>query len=521
MNTTRSYRQISWLIIVCLILISLVIQLNIFINGDTSWSIEIFNRLMHGKRYYYDIFEVNPPLAPFLYAPSLLLAKVLHVRLRYTLIAYLFSLFLGCFFVARHCLLRILTYTKTHYYLLLVGIAFIEFNLFTYSFGEREQLMLTLVLPYILLAILQVYQTSCQHPSKHLSIKLRVLVGLMAAFGFCLKPYFFITFAFVELYLMWFHRSLKRCLRIESILPVAFGVIYVLLVWWLFPNYLLKVVPLTARLYLPYYNLSWPALLNNSLTYFLLITLALVVWGIKGKRLKPMYFLFSLAALGFYGSYLFQLKPWYYHKLPCIAMACLLLSMLAYDAIAYARLHYKKTLFAMVQLCLSLYLLIYPLNNLVLRAANAIDSYHSSKKISNHFIRFIQQHHYHGTIIPLSSTMAPVTYIVQSTQLRSGSRYGNAAILLVGLLHLERSGKPLPAFFSSAKRYFLQSNYEDITQHQPCYLLVDEHRYKKYFGTIQVNLLTYLAQDRRLKTVLANYHSVYKYDGYNLYAPQK
>ncbi len=517
MNTSHR-RLISWSLTLLFVVTSLTIQLNQFINGDASWLLEVASRLLAGKHYYTSIFEVNPPLAPLIYAPSVLIAKAFHLPLRYTFISYLFILFIACFFVARHCLIKLSSLVELPYYTLLTGIAFIELTLFTYSFSEREQMLLVFTVPYFLVCMIQLY-SNASHFKKNLTPTLLILVGLMAGIGFCLKPYFFTAFILIELCLCWQKRSLWYWLRIKTTLPVLFGALYVVLTWLLFPNYLFKVIPLAQRLYIPYYNLSWTQLVNSSLTYYVIMITALVVFGHKNKALRFIYVVLCLAMIGFYFTYLLQFKPWYYHKLPCVAVGVLLLLLLSHDAINQIQQGEATIWISVIQFIIAIYLFSYPISNAYYRTRFSTTKYHATNSVANQFIRFIKQHHYQGFLLDLSPSMSPATYIVDSTSLNYGSRYGNATILLVGLLHIERSGEKPPAFYQEARQYFFSSINQDIRTYRPCYLFVDESRHKKYFGTMRVNLLAYLKQYQPLAKLLTGYHKVAAYGHFALYAP--
>ena len=165
------------------------------INHDAIWQIWIGRKLLHGATLYTDIIEVNPPLWFWMAVPLAGVGEMFAIEARLIVIG---------FFIAAIGLSLFLT--PARYRLLLFGVLVL---MPLRDFGQREHFTLIATAPYVFTIAARKEGVEVGHP---------LLIGLFAAFGFALKPYFAIAPLALEL-LIWSEAS---CLT-RNLGPGALG----------------------------------------------------------------------------------------------------------------------------------------------------------------------------------------------------------------------------------------------------------------------------------------------------------
>ena len=70
--------------------IAALTQTFFLLNHDVSWCIHAASRLLAGGTYMKDFFDINPPLALYLYTPPVILGAFFHIGIMYALPIYIF-----------------------------------------------------------------------------------------------------------------------------------------------------------------------------------------------------------------------------------------------------------------------------------------------------------------------------------------------------------------------------------------------------------------------------------------------
>ena len=219
-----------------------MIQSTILLNHDVSWLMQASKRMFEGGSYTQDFFELNPPMILYIYIPVVYLVKLLSIS---TIIA----LRIWIFFLASCSLFMCYFFLRTNTWLLLC-IATTFLILPIYEFGQRESILLILMMPYLLLI-------SHRLEAGAIGAFYAFGIGLFSGFGFALKPYFLLTPILLELYVFSRNKSNYSCKRPELIALMLVLLTYMLSVIVFHRDYLTLVVPLVSNFYYASLHFSW------------------------------------------------------------------------------------------------------------------------------------------------------------------------------------------------------------------------------------------------------------------------
>ena len=216
----------------------------------SSWGdkvLTIFNAkmLFEGRELYKDIFTVQPPLIDYIYLLPVYLAAHLPIipADKCLVLLTIFSILLSIY-----TSLQIIKFNpefnnkkKQIEFCLLLAFVLIFFNQ-QFHFADREHLFFCLALPYFMRWLPSVSQSN-------IPIKIRVIIGVMAAIGFCIKPYFFIMFIFIQLSYFLLQRNLRILLSVENFIIYLFTSLYIASIWIFTPEYINIVLPMALETY--------------------------------------------------------------------------------------------------------------------------------------------------------------------------------------------------------------------------------------------------------------------------------
>jgi hypothetical protein len=294
-------------------------------HPDLAFYLYAAGRVLDGAVLYRDIVEINPPLIIWLNVPAVRLARLLSISdiLAYRLIV---SLVIGVMLLLCHRIASRIRYqgkTLGTPYLLLV-LWFALFPLAGHDFGQREHLVLALLLPYLLLAVARVQGT----PGP---VSETLAVGMLAGVGLSLKPPFLLAWLAIE----GFRRAQAKADRwrmtpelLGTLLAVA---CYLAAVVALTPDYF-QVVAVFGPAYTRFMRRSFldvtvlaPA---APLVLFVLLAFVAVRRSAGGARASSLSLL-AAATIGAYASASLQHKGFTYHFYPAVALALTLLALIA------------------------------------------------------------------------------------------------------------------------------------------------------------------------------------------------
>lgn len=323
-----------------LLLYEIHLLLGLFPGHDQSWYLYGAQRLLAGDQLYGPhLTEVNPPLILWFNEIPAAFASLLHLSattvMRVMVLALSFASALWSVSI-----LRRQSWMTGWRVLTLMGFAIVasSFVIRLYNFGQREQLLMILVIPYILAA--------ATSQARRLPWPEFCLLGLVAGIAICFKPQQWLIIAALEIFLALDRRSLRRAISPEFLLLIATIAAYVLIVLIGNPLYLKQVVPLLLDSYWALGNLKPMDIVLSHRSYALYLALVLLpICMIKRRSLRAPAIPIALlcCSLGASVAFAMQGAGWVYHGYPALACLFLAVSFLVLEAVHSRRATLEAT----------------------------------------------------------------------------------------------------------------------------------------------------------------------------------
>jgi hypothetical protein len=319
---------------------TIVCLIPVQIYGDASWYLYAAGRVLDGAHVgETDLVDVNPPLIIWLSLIPAALSRALGVLpqtgLRFCLAALAAISTVWCGSLVRRC-------HHDNANMMAVWLAIVILwaaTAYPWNYlGEREQILILLVLPYLVAAAMRV-------DGMTLKAWEGIAIGLLAAVGFSLKVQHLGVVAGVELLLTW-HLGWQRSTRRPELLALILGgLAYALAVLIFATDYVTKIVPLAYHAYLDYDRQPLAALLEPG-RFVKIAGLTTVFLALRRRLLyRSLGDIFIIAALGFTLGYLIQEKGWQYQFIPASACYIILVGVMASEVLSrWAALRQQRLL---------------------------------------------------------------------------------------------------------------------------------------------------------------------------------
>jgi hypothetical protein len=309
------------------------------LHHDCALYLFYTGRYLDGARLYTDIAEINPPLAFWLTVPPVWAARQLAAApgpdlLAAVFVAYVVALAGLSLLLAQHLARGLPGLPPRRRQALLLAAFAVLVPGAVAVFGEREHLLVILTLPYLFLAARRTAGGRIGWP-------LAAAVGLLAAAGFLLKPYFLIVPLALEIHRLasagptgasgaparW-----RRPIRPETVALGLAGLAYALAILLATPAYLQQIVPLLTATYQAYESPLRDVLVRPEVVWFL-VAAGLLGWGWRsGSSRGALPDTLLLAAAGWLAAYVLQSKAWIYELYPASALLALWFAALGLPA---------------------------------------------------------------------------------------------------------------------------------------------------------------------------------------------
>lgn len=308
---------IYWLLpLFILCLFTFIFQSHIYLHKDTAMvthNAAVF--MLHDQTYAKPIFDSNPPLIFYVSMPPIFLAKLIDVNLLDLLRLYIICMAIASISLSHYFFKKLFKTNNTLIYIMSFSYAFVLLVLPIDNIGQREHFLIILSTPYFFLA-------ACRLENIPIKNWLAILIGIMAAIGFALKPFFLITLMLIELIFIVRKKNIWGWVRIESLTAVLFILSYGLSVIVLCPDFFHIVLPS----FMPMYDAVRKPLSQLTLhPFFLLCCGALILpIAMKGQtKYLSLMTIFSVAIVGYLISFLIPGALWKYHLFPAEAISFL------------------------------------------------------------------------------------------------------------------------------------------------------------------------------------------------------
>ncbi len=299
-------------------------------DHDQTWLLYAAKRVASGVQLDGPrLVETNPPLIIWVSLIPVLLAKLFHVRPAAMLNACVGVLVVG----STAWSVRVLRVAGvlTGQVLLFVGVCITllaETLVTNADIGQREQLVVILLLPYVF--------SAASGAAAHLSIVELCALGVVGGVGICLKPQEVLALACFEIFLALGTRSLRRLARPDFLALFLTACLYLLLVRWITPLYLSHTVPLLGATYWAFGEDTVRTLAGGSPAFFAIFLIALVSCFVLRRRLRHGTLPWGLlgCTTGATIAYLQQHTGWGNHEFPQTAFLILAVSLIAIDLLS-------------------------------------------------------------------------------------------------------------------------------------------------------------------------------------------
>ena len=510
-SESRFERGLTWAAGLVLLL-ALLAEFRSLIRPDTGFLLDAAGRVLDGAVIYRDVVEINPPLIIWL---NMIAVEVSRLSGLSDMVVYRVGftlLLLGCLGVAMTVVRCFLLPGEARLQrLLLPALAFVLFALPGRDYGEREHLVLGLVLPYAFLAAARAGGTPVPGGWGWLA-------GGLAGLGFALKPHFLLLWPALEC-----APRLRRQLPWWRVLPetAAIGLVlagYLGAIALVTPQYFELVSRLAGAYTRFLYDPFWHLLVTGpgaAVTFLaLLATVAL-----RQRAGHPaLWDGLALATVAAYLAGAAQQKGLDYHFYPSLGLAVVLLVLVTTDlrsppARLAERLYRVVAASALVTVAASA---------LVHAAAGAI-GYDPQRAEFETRVRIVREHAGNGRVFVMSYHIGSTYPLINYSGVRSASRFPQLWILPAAYWDELHADAPLRfrdrAQMGPVERYLNDAAFADFERYQPTVLVVLRHaRDLPTNGLRRLDYIAYFGRDPRFAPLLRRYQWVADVGEYAVYA---
>jgi len=274
------------------------------LSHDISWYLISTGWWLDGVQIYSDILELNPPLAFYLTAIPVWVARITGLDPMTAFKGFVFVLVAGSLIMSQRLLIRETQLNPLARYGVLTVAAIGLLLLPIGDFGQRDHLFAILFLPFFIMNLLT-------HPAP---VRVRIAIAVWATFGIALKHYFVLLPFAIFLCQVIATRSLRVLFRVEYLVIATLLVLYVVASFILHPAYFDSVIPLTVQVY-GAFDTSFLATLFRA--RFLIVVLFVAVALLIINRARPLSNSVAvLTGVATIAIFLIQSKGWSYHLIP-------------------------------------------------------------------------------------------------------------------------------------------------------------------------------------------------------------
>jgi hypothetical protein len=318
----------AWLFVAVCVVFSATICFQTSLDPDLSVHVELAKRMLAGEKLYKDMFEVNLPMVAYSVMPAVLLSLAVDYNVMHVLAAYNIVLACFCFGLCHRVLLHYSRYNEDVTYRFAVKIALavalflLPFLLAKNAFGEKPHIFFMMFLPYVFLYFADVGRVS---------LGLRLSVGVVAALGVCMKPYYaLVLFAFWG-WTCLTKRGFQWVFRVEHIAVVAVGLLYIADFLIFYPNYMSDVLPQAMLGYGAYSRLTESASLYSRVSVFMVPAVLMYLFSAK----RPFETLLMVLMVASVVQVFLQHGRWHYVLMPAIGFSLLVAIIMIHEGVMY------------------------------------------------------------------------------------------------------------------------------------------------------------------------------------------
>jgi hypothetical protein len=500
-------------VLAALVAFAFAAEITRVIPSDSGFLLYAAGRVLDGARLYVDILEINPPLIIALNIPVVLAARALDLPevLLYRLAVVV--VLLACIGLTARALGYLIPAdeaARRRWVVLLL--ALVLFPLAGPNFGQREQLLLALASPFLVLAAARAAGDSVPRWEA-------VAIGLLGGCAFALKPHFLLLWVAIEAHLMAQRRSWVPRVRPESLGAAGFLLAYGVIVLLVTPDYVRMVRLLGASylrfLYDPFLHLlvTGPGVL---LSFF-----AVLAWIALSRRVRhpALCQILAIALVGSLIAAAAQQKGLRYHFYPTFGIGVVLIGVVAADSWGVLKGPAERLYHVLASAVLATVTLMTLIESGLQLAGRgerrggpelpSLSRLVSDKAAGQPV--FVMSYHI-GSAFPLINYSGAVL----------GSRFHHLWILAADYLDLLKSPEPLryrePAAMPPSERFLNDAVLADLQRYRPKLLIVLRHaRDDPSNGYRRLDYIRYFGRDARFAAIFEQYQELDVVGNYVVY----
>lgn len=490
---------------------SLLAELRSYARPDTGFLLDAASRVLDGARLYVDVVEINPPLVVALNAVAVLCARALGVSEILVYRVGVTAVLLAALGLSTLWLRRLLPGELGLQRALVLMLAFVLFALAGPDFGEREHLVLALLLPYLLLV-------ASRGLGHRIPAHQGLWPGVVAGIAFALKPHFLLVWFGVEAWLRGTRRVPRAGLLPETLGVAGILVTYVLLIVVLTPEYL-DVVRLLAGPYSRFlYDPFWHVLVAGPgavLAWFALLTFV----ALRGRvRHQTLWVSLALATAACLLAGAAQQKGLGYHLYPASAFATVLLGLVALDTAPAVgggvRLLYRTVAAAVFAASV----VVVSLDRVVAAAGRAAAS---DEGEFQRMVRLVRGRAANAGVFVMSYHIRSAYPLINYSGARSASRFPHLWILAAEYLDQLKQDRPLRYHewqeMSPSERYMNRAVLEDLERRPKLLVVLRPARDLPVNGYRRLDYVAYFSRVPEIGKIFQEYRLIADTGDYLVY----
>jgi hypothetical protein len=285
------------------------------INGDTSWLIDVGERVLSGQKLYRDVIDNNPPMSIYLYFPGILAAKALGIASETGVILQGLAVTFLSVTLIMHMSTRSSLF-KSHIEQLgwVAALSYSFLLLPVDSALQREYFAVLLIFPFLFSMMRRATNEAFT------SLPLQIIIGLLAGLGSSIKPHFVLPIATSAIVCAIYMRSWRPVFAIEALVAATIFIVYFISFLLFFSDYFETVWPMVQVAYLPATR-SFSTLIGRSDIQFAFIIISIMLLLFVSNKIKINIIILISGLLSFAIISFAQTKGFYYHLLPVFMIA--------------------------------------------------------------------------------------------------------------------------------------------------------------------------------------------------------
>jgi len=295
-------------------------------HDQSSYLFEAQRFLAGNELYGPHLSETNPPMIIWFSAIPVVLGRWMHGSATFFLRLVVFALIFGSVAWCVRVLRRSIAITgPVSLRLLTCAILAVEFVIGPYNFGQREHLLIILLLPYVLAVATG---ADCRFSSAE-----RCALGVAAGTAIWFKPHDALVLVGLELFLSFRARGLRRIVAPEFLSLVLTGALVLVLVSVFAPLYGRVTLPLLFDTYWAIGTMNTLTLVLSSPGYILQVFVMLFACFLFRRSLRDPATSVALlvCSVAAFFAFAVQHNNWWYHAYPHQALLLLAMGYLLTD----------------------------------------------------------------------------------------------------------------------------------------------------------------------------------------------